>query len=219
VYSVRPAPKPPEEEKPAAQLPPPPPPPPQKSDSEIVFTSLVDKLGSLLTHVEKLLEKPPQQVIYQNHTTMAPAPVREANQRLRRPHPNMTGNSTLRDIFQTNLDLRQSLEKLANNGGNGGAPSAGPGNGAAGNGIGGGIGGKSLGDTAQSVADAANRLTQAVAEVKAAERVPAADSLPTTAPVKVEEEADAEHHTPTNGRETDGREPKEHGLATAQPAA
>jgi hypothetical protein len=190
VYSVRPAPKPPEEEKPA--LPPPPPPPPPKNDSEIVFTQLVDKLGTLLTQVEKLLDKPPQQVIYQNHTTMAPAPVREASSRVRRPHPNMASNATLRDIFQTNLDLRQSLEKLASNGGSS----------------------KALSETAKTVSDAANRLTQAAVEATSGKEAAAIrDSK------KVEEEADAEHHAPTSARETGGREANGLGLKTAQPAA
>jgi hypothetical protein len=198
VYSVRPAPKPPEEEKPAAQLPAPTPlpmpaPVPVKSDSEVVFTTLVDKLGTLLTQVEKLLEKPPQQVIYQTHNSTTVAASREISQRVRRPSPNMASNSTLRDIFQTNLDLRQSLEKLASNGGTS----------------------KAISDGAKTVAEAANRLTQAAVEATTASKEVVAPKEST----KVEEEADAEHHSPTNGRETAAREANGHGLVTAQPAA
>jgi hypothetical protein len=203
VYSVRPAPKPPEEaEKPAAQLPAPPPQPspapvPAKSDSEVVFTTLVDKLGTLLSQVERLLEKPPQQVIYQTHNSTTMTPAREASQRVRRPSPNMASNSTLRDIFLTNLDLRQSLEKLASNGGTS----------------------KAMSDGAKTVAEAANRLTQAAVDATASKEPAANKELQQVQSEQVEEEADAEHHTPANGRETTAREAKGHGLVTAQPAA
>jgi hypothetical protein len=132
VYTVRPEPKPPknavrldgdktpdEDEKPVPRLEAPAPPPtpspaPVKTEpgAEVVFSSLVDKLGTLLTQVEKLLSRPPQQqVIYQN---AGPARDRDSHSRPRRV-PQSAASSTLRDIFQTNLDLRQSLEKLASN--------------------------------------------------------------------------------------------------------
>jgi len=163
VYSVHPEPKPtknavrldgepaPEEEKPVAKLEAPPPPPPQpvkiEPGPEVVFASLVDKLGTLLVQVEKLLSRPvpPPQVIYQS------GPARErfadhGSQRPRKTH-NAEGSSTLRDIFQTNLDLRQSLEKLASNTGTV----------------------SRMSEAAARVGDAANRLTDAAVESKVAE--------------------------------------------------
>jgi hypothetical protein len=156
VYSVRPEPKPPknavrldgepapEEEKPAPRLEAPAP-VKTESGSEVVFAQLVDKLGSLLVQVEKLLSRPPQQqVIYQSS---GPARDRGDHARPRKSNVNLESSSTLRDIFQTNLDLRQSLEKLANNTGTA----------------------SRLAEAAGRVGDAATRLTEAAVESSAGE--------------------------------------------------
>jgi hypothetical protein len=163
VYSVHPEPKPtknavrldgepaPEEEKPAARLeaPPPPPPAPVKTEpgAEVVFASLVDKLGTLLVQVEKLLSRPAPapQVIYQS----GPARERFVDHGTHRPRKSHTpeGSSTLRDIFQTNLDLRQSLEKLASNTGTA----------------------SRMSEAVARVGEAATRLTEAAVESKVAE--------------------------------------------------
>ncbi len=91
--------------------------------------------------VEKLLARPPQQqVIYQ---TGGPARERgSSHDRPRRSHHTAESNSTLRDIFQTNLDLRQSLEKLASNTGTA----------------------SRMSEAVAKVTDAANRLTEAAVE-------------------------------------------------------
>ena len=98
---------------PVAALPAPvpvaPPAAPVSSGTEVVLTQLVDKLGTLLVQVEKLLSRP-QQVIYQS------GPARGGGGGAFAKKARTTSdvqNNTLRDIFQTNLDLRQSLEKLA----------------------------------------------------------------------------------------------------------
>jgi hypothetical protein len=240
VYSVHPEPKPPknavrldgepapEEEKPAPRLeaPPPPPPAPVKTEpgAEVVFASLVDKLGTLLVQVEKLLSRPAPapQVIYQS----GPARERFVDHGTHKPRKshNAEGSSTLRDIFQTNLDLRQSLEKLANNTGTA----------------------SRMAEAAARVGDAATRLTEAAVESKVA-------SLKVTEPMAVEPPVEPQRETvvesqseppvqPTNGthagtpavqqdsretpsREASGREPSTRepsmgrGLINAQPAA
>jgi hypothetical protein len=83
-------------------------PPPAASDPAL--TQLVDKLATLLVQVERLLSRP-QQVVYQS------GPIRGGGGQGSKKSgriPTDVQNNTLRDIFQTNLDLRQSLEKLAN---------------------------------------------------------------------------------------------------------
>jgi hypothetical protein len=75
--------------------------------TDAVLTQLVDKVSLLLVQVEKLLSRP-QQVVYQS------GPARSQGSTKKSRMPNEMQSNTLRDIFQTNLDLRQSLEKLAN---------------------------------------------------------------------------------------------------------
>lgn len=159
VYSVRPEPKPPknavrldgdntpepaDEEKPPPRLEAPAaaPAPAARAEagSEAVFSQLVDKLGTLLVQVEKLLSRPPQQqVIYQ---TAASGPIRDGHARAKKPAAHEVNGSTLREIFQSNLDLRNSLEKLANS------------TGAA----------SRMTEAAAKVGDAATRLTQAAVQ-------------------------------------------------------
>jgi hypothetical protein len=85
-----------------------PPPAPVSTGTEVVLTQLVDKLSTLLVQVEKLLSRP-QQVVYQSGPARGGGGVSGKKSRV----PSDVQNNTLRDIFQTNLDLRQSLEKLA----------------------------------------------------------------------------------------------------------
>ena len=102
------------------------------TQTEAALTQLVEKLSALLVQVEKVLARP-QQVIY---TSGGPARNSQGggsgSKKVSRI-PSEMQNNTLRDIFQTNLDLRQSLEKLANtvgpaiprtNGGTNGEPAA-----------------------------------------------------------------------------------------------
>jgi hypothetical protein len=225
VYSVRPEPKPPknavrldgepepEEAKPVARIEapaPPPPPAPVKSEpgAEVVFASLVDKLGTLLVQVEKLLSRPQQQVIYQSA-----GPARDrgdfGSARIRKPHPNPEGSSTLRDIFQTNLDLRQSLEKLANNTGTA----------------------SRMSEAVAKVGEAATRLTDAaveskVAELKTADADPVEPMMDTGQPPQANgpdsrEAANRDSSgRESSGRDSSGREPSiGRGLINAQPAA
>jgi hypothetical protein len=74
----------------------------------VVLNQLVDKLSTLLVQVERILSRP-QQVIYQSGPVRGGGGVSMKSGRI----PSDVQNNTLRDIFQTNLDLRQSLEKLA----------------------------------------------------------------------------------------------------------
>ena len=101
VYTVRPDPLP-EVEKPKEL----PAPEPALANSDVALGQIVDKLTTLIGQVEKLLTRPIQMS----------GPVREGggggNPRLKRPVTNDVQNSALRDIFQSNLDLRRSLAKL-----------------------------------------------------------------------------------------------------------
>ena len=85
------------------------PPPVPSHGTDVVLTQLVDKLATLLVQVEKLLSRP-QQVVYQSGPARSGQSATKKSSRI----PTEMQNNTLRDIFQTNLDLRQSLEKLAN---------------------------------------------------------------------------------------------------------
>jgi hypothetical protein len=98
---------------------------PADATTTVVLTQLVEKVSTLMMQVEKLLSRP-SQVIYQNS-----GPARNSGGGAKKSSriPNEAQNNTLRDIFLTNLDLRQSLEKLATTVG----PST-PRNGAAANG-------------------------------------------------------------------------------------
>ncbi len=83
------------------------PPPAPVVITDPALSQLVDKLSTLLVQVERLLSRP-QQVVYQS------GPVRGGGSTKRTGRvPSDVQNNTLRDIFQTNLDLRSSLEKLA----------------------------------------------------------------------------------------------------------
>ena len=97
-----------------------PPPPPQPvavavaspvapAVSDPVMVQLVDKLSTLIGQMQKFLDRPAQ-VVY------ASGPAREGKggggKRAGRSI-NEAQNSTLKDIFQNNLDLRRSLAKLA----------------------------------------------------------------------------------------------------------
>jgi len=70
---------------------------------EIVLTQLVDKLTSLVGQVEKILSRP----------MAVGAPVRTGSAGAQRHAGNPQQNAALKAIFETNLDLRKSLEKLA----------------------------------------------------------------------------------------------------------
>jgi hypothetical protein len=70
---------------------------------EFVLTQLVDKLTSLVGQVEKILSRP----------MMISGPARSSNASAQRHPANAAQNAALKAIFETNLDLRKSLEKLA----------------------------------------------------------------------------------------------------------
>jgi hypothetical protein len=72
----------------------------------VVLTQLVDKLTTLVGQVEKILARP--MAVYSG-------PVRgDGTAKAKRATgPNEAQNSALRAIFETNLDLRQSLAKLS----------------------------------------------------------------------------------------------------------
>ena len=78
--------------------------------SDAVMGQLVDKLSILIGQMQKFLDRPAQ-VIYQS------GPAREGGGKgaAKRTSRNISDaqNSTLKDIFQNNLDLRRSLAKLA----------------------------------------------------------------------------------------------------------
>jgi hypothetical protein len=74
-----------------------------------ILTQLVEKVSALMLQVEKLMSRP-SQVIYQSS---GPARSGGGGGKKSSRIPNEAQNNTLRDIFLTNLDLRQSLEKLA----------------------------------------------------------------------------------------------------------
>jgi hypothetical protein len=80
------------------------------SVTDATMLMLVEKLTSLITHVQKVLDRPAQ-VVY------ASGPAREGGGKggaKRAPRAiSDSQNSTLKDIFQNNLDLRRSLAKLA----------------------------------------------------------------------------------------------------------
>jgi hypothetical protein len=86
--------------------------------TEQVLGALVEKLSTLLGQVEKLLSRP-QQIVYQS------GPIRGGEGGKKRPPRAVTEaqDKTLQAIFQTNMDLRKSLEKLS-------TITAGPSNGA-----------------------------------------------------------------------------------------
>lgn len=100
------------------------------TSAEGVLTQLVDKLTTLVGQVERLLSRPVQHA----------GPARgEAggSSRMRSSHPSEMQNSALQAIFQTNMELRRSLERLAGvspsamrggENGHNGAPSSAPGN-------------------------------------------------------------------------------------------
>jgi hypothetical protein len=72
--------------------------------AEVVLTNLVDKLTGLVGQVERLLSRPV-------HVTGG-APVR-GNASAQRHAGNPQQNAALKAIFETNVELRRSLEKLA----------------------------------------------------------------------------------------------------------
>ena len=84
---------------------------PAASVSDAVMGQLVDKLSVLIGQMQKFLDRPAQ-VIYQSG-----GPAREGGGKggAKRASRNVSDaqNSTLKDIFQNNLDLRRSLQKLA----------------------------------------------------------------------------------------------------------
>jgi hypothetical protein len=69
----------------------------------MVLVQLVDKLTSLVGQVEKILSRP----------MTVGAPVRMGSASAQRHAGNPQQNAALKAIFETNLDLRKSLEKLA----------------------------------------------------------------------------------------------------------
>ncbi len=75
--------------------------------SDGVMLQLVDKLSVLIGQMQKMLDRPVQ-VVYQQG-----GPAREGKGKRAPRAVNDAQNSTLRDIFQNNLDLRRSLQKLA----------------------------------------------------------------------------------------------------------
>lgn len=78
--------------------------------SDSAMLQLVDKLSILIGQMQKMLDRPAQ-VIYASG-----GPAREGGGKGgKRPSRNINDaqNSTLKDIFQNNLDLRRSLQKLA----------------------------------------------------------------------------------------------------------
>ena len=78
--------------------------------SDNTMLALVDKLGTLIGQMQKFLERPAQ-VVY------ASGPAREGKggggKRSASRNISDAQNSTLKDIFLNNLDLRRSLQKLA----------------------------------------------------------------------------------------------------------
>jgi hypothetical protein len=89
--------------------------------TDAVLATLVDKVSMLMTQVEKLLSRPAT-VVYQS----GPARGGGGGGGSKKSRmPNDAQNSTLRDIFLNNMDLRKSLEKLATTVGPGPAPVAG----------------------------------------------------------------------------------------------
>ena len=81
--------------------------------SDGVMLQLVEKLGTLIGQMQKFLDRPAQ-VVY------ASGPAREGRgggggggSRAKSKNVSDDQNSTLRSIFQNNLDLRRSLQKLA----------------------------------------------------------------------------------------------------------
>ena len=79
------------------------------TESPAVLQQLVDQIQVLVGQVEKLLARPAQ-VIYQSGPARGDGGGKKRSARIFGEDQ----NSTLRDIFQNNLDLRRSLEKLAN---------------------------------------------------------------------------------------------------------
>ena len=78
--------------------------------SDSAMLQLVDKLTILIGQMQKMLDRPAQ-VIY---ASGGPAREGKGGGGKRAPRAiNDAQNSTLRDIFQNNLDLRRSLQKLA----------------------------------------------------------------------------------------------------------
>ncbi len=108
-------------EVPVAAPPPPPPvePPvvalaaPVPGVSDGVMLQLVDKLTILIGQMQKFLDRPAQ-VIYQSGGGEGRGGGGGGKKKATSRNISDAQNSTLRDIFQNNLDLRRSLEKLAN---------------------------------------------------------------------------------------------------------
>jgi len=98
VYSVFADPLAPSAPKPAAPTP------------DMVLQALVDKLTGLVGQVETILSKPVVQYVRQSEGGRGPSRRASLPQR----NTNEAQNSALKDIFQNNLELRKSLEKLAN---------------------------------------------------------------------------------------------------------
>jgi hypothetical protein len=72
-----------------------------------VLQKLVDQIQVLSAQVEKLLARP-SQIVYQSGPARGGGGGQKKSSRIF----DDAQNSTLRDIFQNNLDLRKSLEKL-----------------------------------------------------------------------------------------------------------
>jgi hypothetical protein len=84
-----------------------------------VLQQLVDQIQVLSAQVEKLLSRPAQ-VVYQSGPARGDGGGKKKSARIF----DDSQNSTLRDIFQNNLDLRRSLEKLATTSGPASGPTA-----------------------------------------------------------------------------------------------
>jgi hypothetical protein len=74
------------------------------SASEIVLTQLVDKLTSLVGQVERLVSR--------GGVQMVAGPARNKGATTQRHPASSAQSAALKAIFETNLDLRKSLEKL-----------------------------------------------------------------------------------------------------------
>jgi hypothetical protein len=88
--------------------------------TDAVLQQLVANVSTLMAQVEKLLSRP-SQVVYQSGPARGGGGGSKKSKNL-----NDEQNSTLRDIFLNNMDLRKSLEKLATTVGPTAGPSAGP---------------------------------------------------------------------------------------------
>lgn len=86
-------------------------PKPPAPTPDMVLQALVDKLTGLVGQVETILSKPVVQYVRQAD---AGGGGRARRTSLPSRNTNDAQNSALKDIFQNNLELRKSLEKLAN---------------------------------------------------------------------------------------------------------